>query len=70
MTGYTPVHVEELTDLADVFAAVEDWLLRACDETIADYHDFYRDRHFEQLVDDLGTRCVRLRRLANQADAS
>lgn len=71
MNTTTPVHAEELNEWADTLGWVEDWLLRAREDTIADYHEFHhcsgyhhRGDCFAQLVDELGRLCVRMRRLA------
>ena len=64
---YAPVHVDDLEDWADLVGLIEDWLLHASDETLAELADFGPTRRpVDPLIRDLGALCVRLRRLAHR----
>ncbi len=62
------VEPDELTDWADMLSMIEDWLLHASDETIADYDDFSPWRlPIDRLIDILGNYTLRMHHLAEQA---
>jgi hypothetical protein len=62
------VHWDELIEWATTLAVVEDWLLHAADETIADYHRFDAGRErFDDLVAAVGAMQTRIRRYADAA---
>lgn len=66
---YTPVHVEDLDEWADLVGLIEDWLLHASDETLAELADFGSSpRPAEPVIAELGALCVQLRRLARGTD--
>ncbi len=63
---YAAVHVEELDDWAWLLGRVEDWLLHADDETIADWAAFsgFSGARIDDVIDTLGRASVRMRDLA------
>lgn len=63
---YAAVHVEELEEWAWLLARLEDWLLHAADETVADWNDFTGPcgTRVEDITYVLGHWSVRMRRLA------
>jgi hypothetical protein len=62
------VHWDELVDWATTLAVVEDWLLHAADETIADYHHLEAGPRFDDLVATVGAMQTRIRRYADEAE--
>jgi hypothetical protein len=61
------VHWDELVDWATTLAEVEDWLLHAGDETIADYQSFADGPpRFDDLVAAVGAMQTRIRRYADE----
>lgn len=63
---YAPVHLDELDEWAWLIARIEDWLLHAGDDTIADYHEFtgHRGPGVDDVTYTLGRMVVRMRNLA------
>jgi len=63
------VHWDELVDWATTLARLEDWLLHAADETIADYNSFkHWPESFDDLVDAIGLLSTRVRDYADEAE--
>lgn len=63
------VHWDELVDWASTLAVMEDWLLHAAPETIADYHHFdVGPEHFDDLVTAVAAMQSRIRRYADEAE--
>jgi hypothetical protein len=58
------VDAGELDEWAWLLSHVEDWLLHAQPDTIADYQDFARSPRFDDVVATLGQFSVRMHRLA------
>jgi hypothetical protein len=63
---YAPVHVDELDQWAWLLGRVEDWLLHAHDETVADWAQFAgpQGQDIADVTDALGRTSVRMRDLA------
>lgn len=63
---YATVHVDELDDWAWLLGRVEDWLLHANHDTIADWAAFsgFSGARIDDMVDLLGRASVRMRDLA------
>jgi hypothetical protein len=63
---YAAVHVEELDEWAWLLSRIEDWLLHAHDETIADWAQFVGPcgEDIDDVIDALGRWSVRMRDLA------
>ena len=63
---YAPVFVDELTDWSWLLRQLEDWLLHADHDTIADWTQFAgpRGTTVDDLIDMLGRWSVRMRNLA------
>lgn len=64
--GYAAVHVEELDHWAWLLGRIEDWLLHAHEETIADWAQFAgpRGERIDEVTDTLGRATVRMHDLA------
>lgn len=63
---YAAVHAEELDHWAWLLGRIEDWLLHAHDDTIADWAGFAgpRGEDIDEVTDTLGRATVRMRDLA------
>ena len=63
---YAAVHVEELGEWAWLLGRVEDWLLHAHHETVADWAQFAGPcgEGIDEVTDTLGRATVRMRDLA------
>lgn len=63
---YAAVHVEELDEWAWLLGRIEDWMLHAHDETIADWAQFAGPCgvRIDDVTDMLGRASVRMRDLA------
>ncbi|MEX2621779.1 MAG: hypothetical protein WD250_16300 [Egibacteraceae bacterium] len=64
--GYAAVHVEELDHWAWLLGRIEDWLLHAGEDTIADWAAFAGPcgEDIDEVTDTLGRATVRLHDLA------
>ncbi|MBA3310262.1 MAG: hypothetical protein H0U28_09425 [Nocardioidaceae bacterium] len=63
---YAAVHVEELDEWAWLLGQLEDWLLRASDETAEDWSEYSGPggATVEQIAEVLGHWTIRMRHLA------
>jgi hypothetical protein len=60
-----PLHPAEADDYADLLTLIEDWLLHASDETLAELAEFApRTLRPDAIIAELGRVSVRLRQLA------
>jgi hypothetical protein len=63
----TPLHPDEAAEWADLVGTVEDWLLHASDDTLADLGEFlHRPGVTRAVVSELGNIVCRLRQLAQE----